>query len=1461
MSLSNVMDAITQNGSTDILLKKFHWAIKKVANEEQLDGKQEGSKFLTQDELIQLVRAWEPKRDIMCLYVRWARQLRRNFNLDSIATLLCLSRQCEYTPVDFLRKVKMLSVYKNQQASYGVAFQFDVPNRQDINKERLHKEFIGLSVTLALLQEQVTDSPSILGKTGMRQSRPRTAIPMRISLDKSNKNSDTHNASIVTHPTMEFHTQSGLLNRIWLSIKHRWVSLYVTEHLFREPDVSWLYEDALVYSFQMMSPCGPGRYEFLSPLAGYCLQFRTQESIEAKRSRLKSIWNDPSLFLSYGNTCLTHFSADAKSRIIVSCFQDLLSEIPSKSKQISYHRDQSWHRRWTILRAYVFHFWLDAATNNSLKATVTSITNKSTFGKKKRKADSGCPTQPISIPGDHNSTTTIPSQVTYKNATTPWKQSPSSSGLQSILSSRRTANPTTGTIDTNGEVQRTSSVVDGKIDKMNKNPSLPSSGMTANTDCPIKCTRWADIRPITAEELQRYVQSYLVIHRLDGIDIVSELSPLEVYSANNLHDLVHCRLTGNSPFYPTGELGPIVLQIRPDADCFTDVSSKSFHVAREQSEIFVEHAQRLPSMEDIKLLCQAISLHGTMDNKRATGQYRVNIGNGGQNWVEGAPCKLHGLQFQKNLEEAGAHNAIEILGTIGQLAEFTWEVMCSFQKESHDHPIAPDTSRRRLYASHLNKYLNMNDEVGFEDLTLVVSSLYPIRHQVSKHKDTMNDTVAGYTRTGAFNLVMINNDDAQPSIMHFQLICNFRKVIGHYLLPFHKYLVPVARHAQEYLAKWHRSIQSVYAGKVDRVPCAYDRSSFFLDDTLQYSLIAISEEGKHKQSISSEYILTEVNISRTLSLSMFIDPLVKLQNCLKFDQTIELAFACSFLSNPFWFDWTMSNLIQRHNNPGDPFEFGLHPFYDWSHATIEIFGTWQGGPHNRWSPCGGSKETVLETFGAHVDSTSRERRHGENKLAQVVSILYNHVEWINSLSGFGNMPVIDMPLPSLKAKCDKTIKEIGNIASCQFSHFRLAILTTILTGCGLLKEGRHLRNLMYPVKGSASFKHLSSPVADVMSPKRARALVDNKANEAICNDGTGAVNEDQHDLFMQYLSGELGFRVYLRDEIECILCESHPMRSLNCRDWFRKGISLYDCNEKGEYMQRKYGRNTEWVKLHPPENYAFAYLERPPVVYIPLDAMLSYYAADFGQELRQKELTFKGRGSRTSSMQRSFSNRYDTRTEGYCHPSIQMADFYLGTKAKKDKIRSMFVLGDAEHAVETSSCNNLESYRTGKTLHRYLQTLSVCKTPLSSHVAAGCYHRDAELSNEQVAFFPGHIDKQFVHTAWFVPLGTTAFFTVLAVSSIYKMSQDPDSIHQFNEWTGRLSTSESQKVGKFLEAFDVQAKKHMRLESIDRFIYVNKCGSVLSFPANKCYHATITPRKPAGFPRDLFIFHPLDGLA
>jgi hypothetical protein len=1015
MSLAGASDltgGVGNNHSQDVL-KKFAWAIKQVTSENNADS-ENAAPQLTQEELIELIRCWEPQRDIICLYVRWARQLRRNFNLDSIATLLCLSRQCDYAPIDFLRKVKTLTVHKNQKAAYGATFLFDIPNRKDIkNRERLNKEFLGLSVTLALLEEQVTKSPSILGKTGMRQRAPRAVYQMNIPV---NNNTD-QNAEVVSHPTIEFHKQSSLLSRIWISISHRWMALYCTEHLFRENDKPWLYHDALVFSFQMMAPCGPGRFEFLSPLAGYCLRFRTQESIESKRTHLRQIWNDSSLFLSFGNTCLTQFSTEAKSRIIHACFQDLRSEIPCNFKQISYQRDCSWQRRWTMLCAYIFHFWLDAAANSQLKSLVLNQA-----ARKKRKGDESH-ASPSSDNDKRSARPSTSSIVENGMSKMPPPTKQPCNGLQSILSSRRKSMNDQLVLEADQPTAVKNVGGNELLGSCNNNLSNLATSDTNNINgTPFKDIAWTSLRLIEAEEMQKFMQSFLLIHRHDGIDVLAELSPLEVYSANNLHDFLHCRLSGKSPFsVPRERISAATIYLRNDSDSFVDKFSKSYHVARGDSEYFREHGALLPSIHQMQLLCQAIVRHGSIDSKRAIGQYRLNLGNGGQNWVNGAPCELHGHQFLQDVQQDGVIDATQLLHAIGGITEFTWNVMCSLQHDANDHPIAPDTFRKQLYAEKLNKFLKIsNNEIGFEDLTLVVSSLYPEIHQVSEHKDTMNDTLSGYTRTAAFNLVLID-DQKTPSILHLQVICNFRKTIGYYVVPFRKFIVPVANHARQYLDKWNHSIQSVFSGRTELIPSAYDRSTFYLDDSLPYEVVSISQKGKHKQSISAEYILTEINISRTLSLSMFIDPIVKLQRYLKMDQSIELAFACSFLSNPFWFEWSMSTLIRRLNDPSDSYELGLHPFYDWSQTTIDIFGGWQGGPYNRWSPCGGSKETILETFGALPSATAEKRKCGERKLSQVIAILWEHVEWINSMSRFGNTPVIDMPLGVMKAKCDNTI--------------------------------------------------------------------------------------------------------------------------------------------------------------------------------------------------------------------------------------------------------------------------------------------------------------------------------------------------------------------------------------------------------------------------------------------------------
>ena len=490
MSLAEISQLGPANPPSQQILKKLQLAIKQVTREH---GSDNNASVLTQEELIHLVHAWEPKHDIICLYVRWARQLRRNFNLDSIATLLSLSRQCNYTPVNFLRKVKILRMHKNLKSDFGLTFHFEIPTREVIDSDRLNKEFLGLSFTLLLLQEQITTSSSILGKTGMRQKGPRTAYQMGLPMEG---HIPEQNATVVAHPTIEFHTQNSLLNRIWQSINHRWLALYLTEHLFREKEqqVSWSYHNALVYSFQMMAPCGPGRFEYLSPLVGYCLRYPTQASIEINRKQFQRIWQEPSSFLTYGNTCLAQFSNEAKSQIIVSCFQHLQSEFPRTVRTISYHRDATWQRRWTILRAYIFHFWLESSCNKSISSLVIDTFKAESgtkSGKRKRSDGSIMDVTPV----------TKATHQSMPDSTEPTNLPADPKTFESIMLSRRPPKEHPSTASTRNQ----------------RFPSVgPSSGSISLDD-----VEWMDLRLISFEEMDCFTKSYLLIHRSDGVNILS----------------------------------------------------------------------------------------------------------------------------------------------------------------------------------------------------------------------------------------------------------------------------------------------------------------------------------------------------------------------------------------------------------------------------------------------------------------------------------------------------------------------------------------------------------------------------------------------------------------------------------------------------------------------------------------------------------------------------------------------------------------------------------------------------------------------------------------------------------------------------------------------------------------------------------------------------------------------------
>jgi hypothetical protein len=349
------------------------------------------------------------------------------------------------------------------------------------------------------------------------------------------------------------------------------------------------------------------------------------------------------------------------------------------------------------------------------------------------------------------------------------------------------------------------------------------------------------------------------------------------------------------------------------------------------------------------------------------------------------------------------------------------------------------------------------------------------------------------------------------------------------MIPFSSGVEGITRHVVDYLAKWqHGMDQIVFTGREFNAPTPFERSTFFLDDNLPYESIQLSD------GIFGDYLLTEISPSRVLSFSLFIDPLVQLKEDLCFDQRIELGFVCCLLSNPFWYDKIMNDLIVKHRDNQDPFKFGIHPFFDWAMTTVATFGNYQGGPYSRWSPCGG-EVSVLETFGAHAGATETQRLEGESKLSLIVGHLYHHLCWVNSLQGRGDDPIRDLQLSFVKRHMDNVCLDINSVASCQLGSFRLCMFTSVLIGCGDLKEGKHLRQLMFPVKGCASYNHLANTQMDRMSPGRASALSADQEGTTIANDGDDPIAVVHHDRAMQLLSVALGRDQYFRDEIECLL--------------------------------------------------------------------------------------------------------------------------------------------------------------------------------------------------------------------------------------------------------------------------------------------------------------------------------------
>jgi hypothetical protein len=314
------------------------------------------------EEVLQMMKEWSPKTDLITLHVRWAKKSKHNFHFDSMSTLLVVSNQCSLHPLVFLKEAKNLVVHTRTQrlvqGKLGVRFVFKTVNNKKANVQRdtISRRIAGLALTLAMLQSTTAGCRGSIGKVGMRQ-KAGTRTPSTISI--LTNDSGSSRTALHGFPMIEFHKESSLHQRLWLNIGHRWMALHLVEHLFQPIVKPWRPQDALEYSFRMHSGGGADRFTFLDPMVGFCLRFPDANVIRANSNFFMGLWENAHLFTSHGDRLLHQMSLQQKVEDIATTFFELQQGPTHVSSMNCRDADQTY----LILRGYIFHYWLEKSSN------------------------------------------------------------------------------------------------------------------------------------------------------------------------------------------------------------------------------------------------------------------------------------------------------------------------------------------------------------------------------------------------------------------------------------------------------------------------------------------------------------------------------------------------------------------------------------------------------------------------------------------------------------------------------------------------------------------------------------------------------------------------------------------------------------------------------------------------------------------------------------------------------------------------------------------------------------------------------------------------------------------------------------------------------------------------------------------------------------------------------------------
>jgi hypothetical protein len=249
---------------------------------------------------------------------------------------------------------------------------------------------------------------------------------------------------------------------------------------------------------------------------------------------------------------------------------------------------------------------------------------------------------------------------------------------------------------------------------------------------------------------------------------------------------------------------------------------------------------------------------------------------------------------------------------------------------------------------------------------------------------------------------------------------------------------------------------------------------------------------------------------------------------------------------------------------------------------------------------------------------------------------------------------------------------------------------------------------------------------------------------------------------------------------------------------------------------------------------------------VPEDHLLLHAANNFGRDLRNstERIIFEGRNSRTADSVQTYTNNYSNADVDYNHYRFRAATFCEKEHAVCHDIKLMKVLGHMIPPMEVAvDVNSFDHFESGKGFFDHVHE-KYGNGHILANMRSAVYHQQfVEEDPPGWYIFEGHIDKNFVHTAWFIPLTNRVFYTIIAVPRRWNIPPHIASEQGYQEWLTMLADEDKGKLVSFKERFLKEARQFMREQDLQVLVYYCCVGTFLSFPANQCYHATITTEK------------------